>query len=43
MTGRTDIQFERFDIEFDHVSFEYLEDTPVLQDVSFTAKVKLRP
>lgn len=38
MTGRTDAQFDRFDIEFDHVSFEYLEDTPVLHDVSFTAK-----
>lgn len=38
MTGRTDVQFNRFDIEFDHVSFEYLEDTPVLHDVSFTAK-----
>ncbi len=38
MTGRTDVQFDRFDIEFDHVSFEYLEDIPVLRDVSFTAK-----
>lgn len=38
MTGRTDVQFERFDIEFDHVFFEYLEDTPVLRDVSFVAK-----
>ncbi len=38
MTGRTDVQFDHFDIEFDHVSFEYLEDTPVLHDVSFTAK-----
>ncbi|NMD38219.1 MAG: ABC transporter ATP-binding protein [Christensenellaceae bacterium] len=38
MTGQTDIEFDRFDIEFDNVSFEYLEDTPVLQNVSFTAK-----
>ncbi len=38
MTGRTDVQFDRFDIEFDHVFFEYLEDTPVLHDVSFVAK-----
>jgi len=38
MTGRADVQFDRFDIEFDHVFFEYLEDTPVLRDVSFVAK-----
>ncbi|HHT25446.1 MAG TPA: ABC transporter ATP-binding protein [Clostridiaceae bacterium] len=38
MTGQTDVQFDCFDIEFDHVSFEYLEDTPVLHNVSFTAK-----
>ncbi|NMA17184.1 MAG: ABC transporter ATP-binding protein [Clostridiaceae bacterium] len=38
MTGRTDVKFDRFDIEFDHVSFEYIEDIPVLHDVSFTAK-----
>lgn len=38
MTGRSDVQLERFDIEFDHVCFEYLEDTPVLHDVSFTAR-----
>ncbi len=38
MSGESDVRFDSFDIEFDHVSFEYLEDTPVLQDVSFTAK-----
>lgn len=37
-TGRSDVQFDRFDIEFDNVCFEYLEGVPVLHDVSFTAK-----
>lgn len=37
-TGRSDVQFNRFDIEFENVCFEYLEGVPVLHDVSFTAK-----
>lgn len=38
MTGKTDVHFESFDIEFEDVDFEYIEDSPVLHDVSFTAK-----
>jgi len=38
MTGRSDVKFDSFDIEFDNVSFEYIEDIPVLHNVSFTAK-----
>ncbi|MGI6738252.1 MAG: ABC transporter ATP-binding protein [Christensenellales bacterium] len=38
MTGRSDIKFDSFDIEFDDVSFQYIDDIPVLQNVSFTAK-----
>lgn len=37
-TGRSDVQFNRFDIEFENVCFEYLEGVLVLHDVSFTAK-----
>lgn len=38
MTGRKDVIFDNFDIEFNNVSFEYLEETPVLKNVSFKAK-----
>ena len=33
-----DVDLSSFDIELNHVSFAYDEDTPVLKDVSFTAK-----
>lgn len=38
MTGQKDVVFENFDIEFDDVCFEYLEDIPVLKNASFIAK-----
>ena len=33
-----DTKLTRYDIEFENVSFSYDKDTPVLKDVSFTAK-----
>ena len=37
-TGAEQMTNDGYDIEFDHVSFSYSDDTAVLKDVSFTAK-----
>ena len=37
-TGADKLTNKGYDIEFDHVSFSYSDDTAVLKDVSFTAK-----
>ena len=37
-TGSEKMTNDGYDIEFDHVSFSYSDDTAVLKDVSFTAK-----
>ena len=37
-TGSEKMTNKGYDIEFDHVSFSYSDDTAVLKDVSFTAK-----
>ena len=37
-TGTEQMTNDGYDIEFDHVSFSYSDDTAVLKDVSFTAK-----
>ncbi len=37
-TGTEKMTNDGYDIEFDHVSFSYSDDTAVLKDVSFTAK-----
>ena len=37
-TGAEKMTNDGYDIEFDHVSFSYSDDTAVLKDVSFTAK-----
>ncbi len=37
-TGAEQMTNDGYDIEFDHVSFSYSDDTTVLKDVSFTAK-----
>ncbi len=35
---KADVDFRGFDIEFSHVSFQYTDNTPVLQDISFLAR-----
>ncbi|MBR1851769.1 MAG: ABC transporter ATP-binding protein, partial [Lachnospiraceae bacterium] len=37
-TGSEEMKNEGYDIVFDHVGFQYADDTDVLKDVSFTAK-----
>ena len=37
-TGSETLENKGYDIEFDHVGFQYSDDTAVLRDVSFTAK-----
>ena len=37
-TGSEELKNKGYDIEFDHVGFQYADDTEVLKDVSFTAK-----
>jgi ATP-binding cassette subfamily B protein len=37
-TGSEKLKNKGYDIEFDHVGFQYADDTEVLKDVSFTAK-----
>ncbi|MCR5747573.1 MAG: ABC transporter ATP-binding protein/permease [Lachnospiraceae bacterium] len=37
-TGSVDINNNGYDIVFDHVGFQYADDTDVLKDVSFTAR-----
>ncbi len=37
-TGSEEMKNDGYDIEFDHVSFKYSDDTDVLRDVSFVAK-----
>ena len=37
-TGAEEMKNEGYDIVFDHVGFQYADDTDVLKDVSFTAK-----
>lgn len=37
-TGSEQLDNDGYDIQFEHVKFSYSDDTPVLNDVSFTAK-----
>ena len=38
LEGASEFTTNGYDVEFDHVSFAYNENEPVLKDVSFTAK-----